>query len=57
MLTIHNKYAITYNKNARLNIQALLLDTSEHLILQGTNLVQDVHNLDQRISKNMSLKR
>lgn len=54
MLNLH-KYARTYDENARGDIQALLLYTLEHLILQGANLVQDVNNLYWIINKNVSL--
>lgn len=36
---------MTYNENARDDIQALFLNATEHLALQGTNLIQDVNNL------------
>jgi len=41
-----NNNTRTYNENTRSDIQALFLDAVEHLILQGTNLIQDVNNLD-----------
>jgi hypothetical protein len=35
----------TYNEDLRGYVKALLLNPQKHLILQSTDLIQDVHNL------------
>lgn len=35
----------TYNQDLRGDVKALLLNPKKHLILQSTDLIQDVHNL------------
>ena len=55
-INIFNNPAITnagdcpYYKNTRCDIQPLLLASEKHLILQGTNLIQNVNNLQIEFS-------
>lgn len=35
----------TYNENSRGNIKTLLLDSKQHLVLQSTDLIQNINNL------------
>ena len=36
---------MTYDENARNDVEALMFNTLEHFIFQGTDLIQDVNNL------------